>query len=91
MVVRARATVIFCDEWKLPRSAGWLQSCGHGAQSFEAAEQCIIPAVKSSQGANSSMGATEPAGRIRNIFTDVHFWVPTAVLLGGLLLLRFLH
>jgi hypothetical protein len=54
--------------------------------------RCIIPPVKSSHGANSSMGTAEPAGnRIRSIFTDVHFWVPAAVLLGGLLLLRFLH
>jgi hypothetical protein len=29
--------------------------------------------------------------RATNIFTDVHFWVPAAVLLGGLLLLRFIH
>jgi len=25
------------------------------------------------------------------ILTDVHFWVPALVLLGGLLLLKFLH
>lgn len=29
--------------------------------------------------------------RATSIFTDTHFWVPTAVLLAGLLLLRFLH
>jgi hypothetical protein len=34
----------------------------------------------------------EPArSRTVRIFTDVHFWVPAAVLLGGLLLLKFLH
>jgi hypothetical protein len=34
----------------------------------------------------------EPArSRTVTIFTDVHFWVPAAVLLGGLLLLKFLH
>lgn len=30
-------------------------------------------------------------GRIASILTDIHFWVPAAVLLGGLLLLKFLH
>ena len=25
------------------------------------------------------------------VLTDVHFWVPVAVLIGGLLLLRFIH
>lgn len=29
--------------------------------------------------------------RAASIFTDMHFWVPALVLLGGLLLLRFLH
>lgn len=29
--------------------------------------------------------------RAVSIFTDIHFWVPAAVLLGGLLLLRFIH
>jgi hypothetical protein len=38
------------------------------------------------------MSATEPArSRAASIFTDIHFWVPAAVLLGGLLLLRFIH
>ena len=36
--------------------------------------------------------SVKPArGRAAIIFTDVHFWVPAAVLLGGLLLLRFIH
>jgi hypothetical protein len=26
-----------------------------------------------------------------SVFTDVHFWVPVAVLIGGLLLLKFIH
>ena len=26
-----------------------------------------------------------------NVLTDIHFWVPVAVLLGGLLLLKFIH
>jgi len=26
-----------------------------------------------------------------SVFTDVHFWVPFAVLIGGLLLLKFIH
>ncbi len=30
-------------------------------------------------------------GRVVSILTDIHFWVPAAVLLGGLLLLRFIH
>jgi len=25
------------------------------------------------------------------VLTDIHFWVPIAVLIGGLLLLRFIH
>jgi len=29
--------------------------------------------------------------RAISIFTDIHFWVPAAVLLGGLFLLRFIH
>ena len=37
--------------------------------------------------------AREARGRstAARIFSDVQFWVPMAVLLGGLLLLRFLH
>jgi hypothetical protein len=38
------------------------------------------------------MSMTEPTrNRAASIFTDIHFWVPAAVLLGGLLLLKFLH
>lgn len=34
----------------------------------------------------------EPSpGRLFTIFTDIHFWVPAAVLLAGLLLLKFIH
>jgi hypothetical protein len=29
--------------------------------------------------------------RVASIFTDIHFWVPAAVLLAGLLLLKFIH
>ena len=29
--------------------------------------------------------------RVRSIFTDIHFWVPVAVLMGGLLLLHFIR
>jgi len=29
--------------------------------------------------------------RLANVLTDIHFWVPVAVLIGGLLLLRFIH
>jgi hypothetical protein len=39
-----------------------------------------------------STGAEKPTrSRVASIFTDIHFWVPAAVLLGGLLLLRLLH
>jgi len=26
-----------------------------------------------------------------SVFTDIHFWVPVAVLIGGLLLLSWIH
>jgi hypothetical protein len=29
--------------------------------------------------------------RLASILTDIHFWVPVAVLMGGLLLLRFIR
>jgi hypothetical protein len=29
--------------------------------------------------------------RLSSVLTDVHFWVPVAVLLAGLLLLSFMH
>jgi hypothetical protein len=29
--------------------------------------------------------------RVASIFTDIHFWVPIALLMGGLLLLHFIH
>jgi hypothetical protein len=29
--------------------------------------------------------------RVASIFTDIHFWVPIAVLMGGLLLLHFIR
>lgn len=32
-----------------------------------------------------------PRRRMASILTDMHFWVPAVVLLGGLLLLKFLH
>jgi hypothetical protein len=28
---------------------------------------------------------------LTNVLTDVHFWVPVAVLIGGLLLLESIH
>lgn len=38
------------------------------------------------------MSATEPnlntRGWMASVLTDIHFWVPVAVLIGGLLLLR---
>ena len=36
--------------------------------------------------------AAEPVrSRAVSIFTDIHFWVPVAVLIGGLLLLHFIR
>lgn len=29
--------------------------------------------------------------RVANVLRDIHFWVPVAVLIGGLLLLKFIH
>jgi hypothetical protein len=29
--------------------------------------------------------------RMTSVLTDMHFWVPVAVLIGGLLLLRSIH
>ena len=29
--------------------------------------------------------------RLASILTDIHFWVPVAVLMGGLLLLQFIR
>jgi hypothetical protein len=41
------------------------------------------------------MKATEPGsntgGWWASILSDIHFWVPVAVLMGGLLLLRFIR
>jgi hypothetical protein len=35
---------------------------------------------------------TQPnTNRLASILTDIHFWVPVAVLMGGLLLLRFIR
>jgi len=31
------------------------------------------------------------SSRLTNVLTDIHFWVPVAVLLAGLLLLSFMH
>jgi hypothetical protein len=31
------------------------------------------------------------SSRLNGMLTDVHFWVPVAVLLAGLLLLSFMH
>jgi hypothetical protein len=30
-------------------------------------------------------------GWLISVLTDIHFWVPVAVLIGGLLLLRWIH
>jgi hypothetical protein len=34
---------------------------------------------------------TPTQNTLASILTDVHFWVPLAVLIGGLVLLKFLH
>jgi hypothetical protein len=36
------------------------------------------------------MMARQPK-RMAKVLSDIHFWVPALVLLGGLLLLKFLH
>lgn len=35
--------------------------------------------------------APKPSSRFASIFSDPQFWVPVAVLIGGLILLQFLH
>jgi hypothetical protein len=35
--------------------------------------------------------ANAPRRWMTSVLTDIHFWVPVAVLIGGLLLLRFIH
>ena len=35
--------------------------------------------------------ADAPSRLLMSVLTDIHFWVPVAVLVGGLLLLRFIH
>jgi hypothetical protein len=40
----------------------------------------------------TSSATNQPAtSRVASIFTDIHFWVPVAVLMGGLLLLHFIR
>jgi hypothetical protein len=34
---------------------------------------------------------TNVTSRLTNVLTDIHFWVPVAVLLAGLLLLKFIR
>lgn len=36
-------------------------------------------------------GVEVKRGRIASVLTDIHFWVPAAILIGGLLLLKFIH
>ena len=35
--------------------------------------------------------ANVTSNRLRSVLTDIHFWVPVAVLLVGLLLLKFIR
>jgi len=34
---------------------------------------------------------TSPQSTLASVLTDIHFWVPVAVLIGGLVLLTFLR
>jgi hypothetical protein len=34
---------------------------------------------------------TESRGWLASVLTDIHFWVPVAVLIAGLLLLKSIH
>ena len=36
-------------------------------------------------------GARKGRSWVRLVLTDVHFWVPIAVLIGGLFVLRWIH
>jgi hypothetical protein len=40
---------------------------------------------------NPAETQSRSSGWRAGILTDIHFWVPVAVLIGGLLLLRFIH
>jgi hypothetical protein len=33
----------------------------------------------------------QPRSRWASVVTDIHFWVPVAVLIGGLILLKSIH
>jgi len=35
--------------------------------------------------------SSPPPSRLASILTDIHFWVPVAVLIAGLLLLHSIH
>jgi len=59
---------------------------------------CFLPGALKSYASALRENTVQPMptkkssrGRISGIFTDIHFWVPAAVLLAGLLLLRFIH
>jgi hypothetical protein len=36
-------------------------------------------------------GTEKSASRVTSVLTDIQFWIPVAVLIGGLLLLHSLH
>ncbi len=38
-----------------------------------------------------STHSRESGNWLTRVLTDVHFWVPVAVLIGGLLLLEYIH
>ena len=39
----------------------------------------------------NNAGTKVTPSRLSSVLTDIHFWVPVAVLLAGLLLLSFMH
>jgi hypothetical protein len=51
-----------------------------------------MPAIHAiQQNHRERMNKEQARSRPASILTDIHFWVPAMVLLGGLLLLKFLH
>ena len=51
----------------------------------------IMPAVCSLPGVSTMSAHDRLRSRTASILTDEHFWVPVVILLGGLILLRFIR
>jgi hypothetical protein len=47
--------------------------------------------AKSENLSNGDNSCSSPHGLLRVIATDIHFWIPLAVLIGGLMLLNKLR